>query len=142
VYYVFGKNALNINSFMDQMKGSSVLTKNDLILILYDVAYEYAMVDLTSKLNGEGFKIVLSTLSKANIDDLVKQPNDDKSPVNTDQSAEFSSAHEFSGRKYSLLPDTSITDYKILFIGSPEVVTVNNIAMTFNGNEVRHQYPN
>lgn len=136
VYYVFGKNELSVDSFMDQMKSSSVLTKNDSILILYDVAYEYAMADLGSKLRDEGFKAVVSTLSRANIDDVVKKSTDSTSNVNSTQPTEPSSAHEFSGRKYTLLPGTSISDYKILFVGSPEVVTLNNIAVTFNRNEV------
>jgi diphthamide biosynthesis protein 2 len=137
VYYVFGKNALNVDSLLDQMKSSSVLTKDDSILIFYDVAYEYAMADLGLKLNNEGFKnVVVSTLSRANIDSVIKGSAESSSNVNTTQSTEPSSAHEFSGRKYTLLPGTSISDYKMLFIGSSEVITLNNIAVTYNRNEV------
>lgn len=139
MYYVFGKNALNVDSLLDQMKSSSVLTKDDSILIFYDVAYEYAMADLGLKLNNEGFKnVVVSTLSRANIDSVIKGSAESSSNVNTTQSTEPSSAHEFSGRKYTLLPGTSISDYKMLFIGSSEVITLNNIAVTYNRNEVSH----
>lgn len=140
MYYVFGKNALNLDSLMDQMKSSSVLTKDDSILVFYDVAYEYAMADLGYSLEKEGFKTVVSTLSRANIDDVIKGSAEGSSTVNTAQSTEPGSAHEFSGRKYTLLPGTSISDYKILFIGSPEVITLNNIAVTFNRNEVSHSH--